>query len=318
MVLFSTSAFWEFLEYLGEGMVFIGVVGEVLTERELILKENKEKRESVESVSSWVLVVGLAISLAALIGTNEYFNGTIASLNLQAKQATERAAKDEVDAATARKEADGFESQIADDNARVKEAESEVASANAASKTAVSNVASAEAASKEASAKAEGFRLQIAQANETAERERLARLQLEARLADRVITPDQKRRIAQAFAPLKGQTIDVVIVGDSLEINRTANAILEGISNAGVLINWFHPLLGGFGEGVIVAIRADAPVEVKQAGTQLLTILKETLGGGVGQADFDKVLVSGNGSVGNTPGAAKVGQSPLRLQIAPK
>ncbi len=88
----------EPLEYLGEILVFIGVVGEVLTERNLVLKGAAEKRDAVEGVSSWILAVGLAISLAALIRTNGYFNRTIASLNLQAKQAGERAAQDERDA----------------------------------------------------------------------------------------------------------------------------------------------------------------------------------------------------------------------------
>lgn len=173
--------------------------------------------------------------------------------------------------------------------------------------------------------KAEGLELQIAQAderaasaNETAEQEKLARLQLEARLADRVITPDQQRRIAEAFAPMRGQTVDVVVVGDSLEITKTANAILGGIHNAGVLLNFFHPLAAAYAEGVIVGIRKDAPDEAKQAGNRLIAILRETLDGGVGQDDFENITISGTGTGGGDKGAAPSGQAPIRLLIAPK
>jgi len=80
---------WEILEYVGEALVFIGVVGEVFAEW------REPHRDTMAKASSVVLVVGLALSLAALIGTNEYFNTTIAGLNLKSSQANERAAKSE-------------------------------------------------------------------------------------------------------------------------------------------------------------------------------------------------------------------------------
>jgi hypothetical protein len=186
---------------------------------------------------------------------------------------------------------------------------------------AAKSLAAAETATKEA----KGYGLQIAQANERAaaaneiaERERLARLQLEARLADRVITPDQQRRIMEAFASMKGQTVDVAIVGDSVELTKTATAILGSIRNAGVLLNFFHPISGGYAEGVIIGIRANAPDEAKQAGGRLITILRETLDGGVGQDDFDKIVITGTGTLGSDKGATLTGQAPIRLLIAPK
>jgi hypothetical protein len=77
---------WEPLEYVGETLVFIGVVGEVYAEWP------EPERRNLAKASSIVLIIGLALSLAALIGTNEHFNGTIADLNLKASQANERAA----------------------------------------------------------------------------------------------------------------------------------------------------------------------------------------------------------------------------------
>lgn len=200
-----------------------------------------------------------------------------------------------------------------------------IAKANERASKAQESLALAEQHAAEANTKAEGFRLDIAKANEraasaneTAERERLARLQLEARLADRVVTPDQQRRITEAFASMSGQTVDVVIVGDTPEVSRTADAILGCLKNAGVLMNVFHPFGGGRAQGVVVGIRADTPEGDRKAGTQLVTILGETLGGGVALADFDKIAVSGTGTVGSTPGAGPVGKSTLRLQVAPK
>lgn len=72
---------WEIAEYAGETLVFIGVVIEVIAE----WKEPEKKR--LAKIGSIVLVIGLAMSLAALIGTNEHFSGTIADLNNQAAQA---------------------------------------------------------------------------------------------------------------------------------------------------------------------------------------------------------------------------------------
>jgi hypothetical protein len=79
-----SGAFWE---YLGEGAVFVGVVLEVICERKLILKNDGNRCDRLEGFGGYILIAGLAISLAALISTNEYFNDTIAYLNLRASQA---------------------------------------------------------------------------------------------------------------------------------------------------------------------------------------------------------------------------------------
>ncbi|MDE3188492.1 MAG: hypothetical protein KGM96_13340 [Acidobacteriota bacterium] len=179
---------WESLEYLGEILVFIGVVGEVLTERELVLKDDEEKRDAIEGVSSWILVAGLAISLSALIGTNEYFNGTIAALNLQAVKA--------------RREADSFQSQIADSTARTKEAEAKVASAEAESEDAMAKVATADVRIADAEERA-------AKANQSAEEERIERLKLEAQIAPRRLTNEEARDILGACTLCAGRSVTI-------------------------------------------------------------------------------------------------------------
>ena len=55
--------FWEILEYLGEFLVFIGVVFEVVAEWK------EPHRARMGRIASLILIAGLAISLAALVGT---------------------------------------------------------------------------------------------------------------------------------------------------------------------------------------------------------------------------------------------------------
>jgi hypothetical protein len=109
---------WEPLEYFGETLVFLGVVGEVLAERKLILKSNELRRDALEGYASWVLVAGLAISLGALVGTNEHFNSTIADLNTQAARSNERAAKASLEAAQLQIKADELEEQLLEQGPR--------------------------------------------------------------------------------------------------------------------------------------------------------------------------------------------------------
>ena len=110
-------------------------------------------------------------------------------------------------AETARKQAEGFKAQIAASDAKAKHAEAQVAEAH---KSAM-----------EASAKAEGFRLDIAKAveraanaeketarlNKAAEDERLARMKIEERLADRMLSDVQLKAIAAKIKEFSGRRI---------------------------------------------------------------------------------------------------------------
>lgn len=96
---------WEVLEYVGEAFVFIGVVGEIVAEW------REPYRLRLGRVSSLILIVGLAVSLAALIGTNEYFNGTIAKLNARSARLNQQAGEAQRDAANARKETAGLQKE---------------------------------------------------------------------------------------------------------------------------------------------------------------------------------------------------------------
>ena len=159
------------------------------------------------------------------------------------------------DAENARKQAEAFKAQIADADARAKAAEAQVASAMAASEA--------------ASAKAEGFRLDIAKANESAERERLARLQLEARLADRHLTPDQRANLVRALQPFAGVRVNLFALSGDSEIIGLGNDLLSalaGNNSAG----WMVTIGSGqdsaiLSSGVLVELSPDASDREKRA-----------------------------------------------------
>lgn len=133
-------------------------------------------------------------------------------------------------------------------------------------------VAAAEARSAEASAKAEGFRRDIAMANERAaeanrkaESERLARLQLELRLAPRTLSDDQKTRLIAFLAPFRGIRTEIVLFGDSYEIQTIGNAIIECLQEAG-WVPFPKLALGGGGNtrGIPVGVKADSDPRTKK------------------------------------------------------
>jgi hypothetical protein len=103
---------WEVVEYLGEALVFVGVIIEVFAEW------GEPEKKKLAKVGSIVLVIGLAISLSALIGTNEYFNGTIADLNLKASQAKERGDTANLEAERLRLRAEELEERILEQGPR--------------------------------------------------------------------------------------------------------------------------------------------------------------------------------------------------------
>jgi hypothetical protein len=209
---------------------------------------------------------------------------------------------------------------------RLAKSELDTAEAKAIAAKAGEGTAKALADAAQADAKADGFRLDIAKANEraaaanaTAERERLARLQLEARLADRVITADQRTRLRTAFSPLHGETVEVGVFGDSVEIANVWNAIRECLVAAGVLLRSFSPLSGGGDvRGILVGVSPNASPAAKTAATSLITILRETLGGGVGPWEFDALKFPGNGMVNATESALPMGAGPVRIWIGSK
>jgi voltage-gated potassium channel Kch len=296
------------------------------------LIERKQALDTVlDGFEKWLIFFGLLVVIGvggeSLYGFRTFWNNR--KLH-EVQRSIDRVRQEDIAkvserAVTAEATAKGFESQIADSVARAKAAEAVVASANAASKDAVAKVAAAEARSAEASTKAEAFRLDIARANERAasaneiaEREKLARMQLEARLADRIISPDQEQSLRAAFARLRGQTVDISVFGDTFEISQFSGTIMSCMKRAGVLLNVRHPTGGSGARGVLVGVRPDAPPEFKQAADELIAILQQSVGSGVSPWDFNKLIPGGVATLSYDPGATPPDQSPILIFIGSK
>ena len=98
------------------------------------------------------------------------------------------------------------------------DAKARIADAEARATTAEAQVATAKAASDAASAKAESFRLDIARANEraadatqTAEADRLARIKMEQQLKARSLTEEQQRRFVASIKPFAGTPYELAV-----------------------------------------------------------------------------------------------------------
>ena len=143
-------------------------------------------------------------------------------------------------------------------------------------------------------------------------------MQLEARLADRIISPDQEQSLRAAFARLRGQTVDISVFGDTFEISQFSGTIMSCMKRAGVLLNVRHPTGGSGARGVLVGVRPDAPPEFKQAADELIAILQQSVGSGVSPWDFNKLIPGGVATLSYDPGATPPDQSPLRIFIGSK
>jgi len=178
--------------------VAIGILGEYVAHFVFEKEARRNKREMTVSILCGVLVLG------GVVG--EWIFGSKLS---QASEQLQRIADTEVaesnkDAAAALKDAEATRKQSADTNKRAAEAEQHAAQEN---ERAAKALQSAETARKNA----EGFQFEIAKANERAadanklaEEERLARLKLEEKLADRTFDEKQQERIEAKLKPFPG------------------------------------------------------------------------------------------------------------------
>jgi hypothetical protein len=127
----------------------------------------------------------------------------------------------------------------------------------------------------EANARAAEANARAAEANEKAEQERLARVKIEQRLADRVLTDAQVEAIADKLKPFAGQEYRVTTYWDLKEPLALANRIHQSLTRAG----WKYSkpegataLFSGIG-GVQVYVHPDANEVVQAAATALVSAL---------------------------------------------
>lgn len=251
----------------------------------------------------------------------------ISSADERAGKANERAAVLEAETAQARTLIASAQADAARATEKAALAESHLAESQR--ETAIVRKESAEA-----SAKAEGFRLDIARANERAAQADLARKQLELQLAemfaDRTITPSQVNRIVSLLRPFAGQTADITVFGETNEITQFSTLIFDCFAKGGWLLNITRPSGGGnAAKGLLVGLRPNSDPALTVAVNSIIDILRESLKNGVGPWDFDKLANLAGGGMAMVSQAAPVGTppeqkptptgtSPLRIVIGSK
>lgn len=113
-----------------------------------------------------------------------------------------------------------------------------------------------------------------AQANERAEQERLARVQLEARLAPRSISREQQERIQAGISNLAGQYVTVTF-DNNPEAAAFATQIESILESAKWVIKGFAPTIPGTGLPIArgVLVMPEPPEQSKAAAKVLLSAL---------------------------------------------
>jgi hypothetical protein len=171
-----------------------------------------------------------------------------------------------------------------------------------------------------ANASAESARADSARASLLAEQETVARLRLEARLADRTLTPEQQTRLVDQMSPFRGQTVDVIILTDSSETKNFGNAIVSCLERAGLPMNVARVnARGTVARGVLIGVRDGSPSKVEQLAVVLSGVLQESGGTGVSRWTYDQITIPlGTVEMTRVGSAEPKGASPIRLVVGAK
>ena len=164
--------------------------------------------------------------------------------------------------------------EAAESGKSIAEANARAAEANAHAKSAEEHLAGANERASQAYERAAQAEKEAAKFNETAERERLARLQLEAKFTPRSLTPEQFKDLVAKLKPYSGQRLDILLYGNTPEIIGIASPIAEAANNAGWNVKAWTTISPNMAiTGMLVSVRADAPITVEHAADSLVIAL---------------------------------------------
>ncbi len=298
---------------------------EMLTSR---VTELKDREDFWKNAKVWA--GSLAAVLAVLLGIFEYLENRVQADKEVFQERLSGLIRKDSDLAIVQAKAQASSADARAGEAREKAANAEVRAANASREAAEAtllakryeaDIASSNAQAAEARSLAKGFELTIAEANRAAaeagaiaEKERVARLQLELRLAPRTITPQQSQQMISALSTFKGVKIDIVVSGNVPEIERTAQAVVNSLSQAGWEIGAFEIAMGSAGnvQGLLIGARKDSGQRIQKAAETLVLTLR-SFGIASGLWDFDQLTFPG-ASTGN----GKPRGAPLKLFVGNK
>jgi hypothetical protein len=136
------------------------------------------------------------------------------------------------------------------------------------------------------------LRKDVAEANERAEKERLARVELERRTSVRALVPEELKRVEEAVAKFAGQRAEVVVFPVTFESSWIAGTIQGILSNAKWDVTWPITLLPAPPNGFLVQgvhIQPTPDAGSKAAAHALHEALKTTVAGGSLSPDFGQI-----------------------------
>jgi hypothetical protein len=227
------------------------------------------RKDTLAKLSTLLLIGALALELVCLVRTNQLSGLVIGSLDERSTEAMNKSAKALGDSTLAITQSGT--AQIASARA-VSQSGAAVIQSSKALKEADSFEADISVAKKQA-AEAESH---LAEAVSMARAEEAELLKLEARLADRTITPEQEARLISRLSPIHGITVDVVTWGDTSEIHGISIRLLNLLSRAGWSVIPAQPIGESASvKGILIGLRPGSDANTDRAATALLSAVRE-------------------------------------------
>jgi hypothetical protein len=211
---------WEIGEYVSEGFVILGCAGELVAD--LATCVNRRTRKHIERWSTIVLVLGLSIGLKCLIRTNELSGEVIGSLGDRADEADQKAKTAISDSGTAL--------------AQAKDALEKASKAQESLGKAETNAAKAQGVASGARNLATSAENDVKQLQGSLEKAAKDLDDLQARIAWRTISDEQKNGLRDRLQAFRGRTVKVAWVSSESEPNTFAPQLIDALTYAGLTV----------------------------------------------------------------------------------
>jgi hypothetical protein len=158
------------------------------------------------------------------------------------------------------------------------EASAHIANANARAEEAQKTAKSFEGEIAKANERAAAAQTETAKFNEIAERERLARIQLEEKLTPRWLLDGQRTSLIEKLKPFAGVTADIVLISNESEIVNLSRQISSILTDSGWKVRGTWTSMGGLsGQGIGVCIAKDSEDSVANAAAAFVNGILSTM-----------------------------------------
>ena len=112
-----------------------------------------------------------------------------------------------------------------------------------------------------------------AEANQKAEAERLARIQLEVRLAPRMLVAEQQQRIISKLSSFHGSAVDIIICGTGSDIGPLSEAISAALERASWHVRKWSAMGGITATGILIQTADSSTAETEAAADGIVAAL---------------------------------------------